>query len=76
MKQEGHQVNRKRVQGLMKTMRIEAIYPKPKLTRRNEDHKVYPYLLRNVKIEKVDQVWSTDISVLQQCRNQRGKCWN
>lgn len=49
----------------MKTMRIEAIYPKPKLTRRNEDHKVYPYLLRNVKIEKVDQVWSTDITYIR-----------
>lgn len=49
----------------MKTMRIEAIYPKPKLTRRNEDHKVYQYLLRNVKIEKVDQVWSTYITYIR-----------
>lgn len=65
LKQEGHQVNRKRVQGLMKTMRIEAIYPKPKLTRRNEDHKIYPYLLRNVKIERVDHVWSTDITYIR-----------
>lgn len=65
LNQKGHQVNRKRVQGLMKTMRIEAIYPKPKLTRRNEDHKVYPYLLRNVKIERVDHVWSTDITYIR-----------
>ncbi len=38
--QEGHQINRKRVQRLMKMMRIEAIYPKPKLSRRNEEHKI------------------------------------
>lgn len=62
LKQEGHQVNRKRVQGLMKKMRIEAIYPKPKLTGRNEEHKVYPYLLRGVNIEGTNHVWSTDYS--------------
>ena len=62
LQQKGHMVNRKRVQRLMKKMRIEAIYPKPKLTRRNKEHKVYPYLLKNVKIEKPDHVWSTDYS--------------
>jgi len=62
LEQKGHMVNRKRVQRLMKKMRIEAIYPKPKLTRRNKEHKVYPYLLKNVKIEKPDHVWSTDYS--------------
>ncbi len=62
LKQEGHQINRKRFQGLMKTMRIEAIYPKPKLTKRNDEHKVYPYLLRGVNIERANHVWSTDYS--------------
>ena len=62
LNQEGHRINRKRVQRLMRLMRIEAIYPKPKLSRRNEEHKVYPYLLKDVQIERIDQVWSTDIS--------------
>ena len=65
LQQKGHMVNRKRVQRLMKKMRIEAIYPKPKLTRRNKEHKVYPYLLKNVKIEKPDHVWSTDITYIR-----------
>ena len=65
LKQKGHPINRKRVQGLMKTMRIETIYPKPKLTRRNEDHKVYPYLLRGVNIERPNHVWSTDITYIR-----------
>ncbi|WP_425388328.1 IS3 family transposase [Desulfobacter vibrioformis] len=61
----GHPVNRKRVQRLMKLMRIEAIYPKPKTTKRNENHKIYPYLLRNVVIDKPDHVWSTDITYIR-----------
>ena len=55
-------VNRKKVQRLMRQMRIEAIYPKPRLSQPGAAHRVYPYLLRNVKIERVDQVWSTDIT--------------
>jgi putative transposase len=62
LNQQNHQINRKRVQRLMRLMRIEAIYPKPKLTKRNAEHKVYPYLLRGVNIEKNDHVWSTDYS--------------
>jgi len=65
LNQEDHQINRKRVQRLMKIMRIEAIYPKPKLTRRNEEHKVYPYLLRGINIERTDHVWSTDITYIR-----------
>jgi len=61
----GHKVNRKRVQRLMKNMRIEAIYPKPKLSRRNKEHIIYPYLLNGVKIEKPDHVWSTDITYIR-----------
>lgn len=65
LRNKGHVVNRKRVQRLMRLMRIEAIYPKPKTTRRNEKHKVYPYLLRGVVIDKPDQVWSTDITYIR-----------
>lgn len=60
-----HQVNRKRVQRLMRLMGIEAIYPKPNLSRRRQDHKVYPYLLRGVEIVSPDQVWSTDITYVR-----------
>jgi putative transposase len=55
-------VNRKRVQRLMRLMGLEAIYPKPRTTLRNADHKIYPYLLRNVEIIRPNQVWSTDIT--------------
>lgn len=65
LNQQSHQINRKRVQRLMRLMRIEAIYPKPKLTKRNAEHKVYPYLLRGVNIEKNDHVWSTDITYIR-----------
>jgi putative transposase len=58
---EGHDVNRKRVQRLMRLMGLEAVYPKPKLSG-GRKHKVYPYLLRGVSIERPDQVWSSDIT--------------
>jgi putative transposase len=61
---QGHVVNRKRVQRLMRLMGLEAVYPKPKLSVRGVGHKVYPYLLRNVTIERVNQVWSTDITYI------------
>ncbi len=60
--EQGEQVNRKRVQRLMRLMGLEAIYPKPRLSLSQPGHKVYPYLLRGVAIERVDQVWSTDIT--------------
>jgi putative transposase len=58
----GHEVNRKRVQRLMRLMGLEAVYPKPKLSAAGQGHKVFPYLLRDVTIQRVDQVWSTDIT--------------
>jgi putative transposase len=58
----GEAVNRKRVQRLMRVMGLEAIYPKPKLSAAGRGHAVYPYLLRGVRIERPDQVWSTDIT--------------
>jgi putative transposase len=60
--QTGQEVNRKRVQRLMGVMGLEAIYPKRKLSLPGQGHKVYPYLLRGVKVERPDQVWSTDIT--------------
>lgn len=60
----GYSVNRKRVQRLMRQLGIEAVYPKPNLSKRHPEHKVYPYLLRDVEIASVNQVWSTDITYL------------
>ena len=62
--QQGYQVNRKRVQRLMRQLGLQAVYPKPKLSKRHPEHKVYPYLLRGVDIASVNQVWSTDITYL------------
>jgi putative transposase len=64
LNEKGHEVNRKRVQRLMRLMGLEAIYPKPKLSVPDHSHKVYPYLLRDVAIDRVDQVWSTDITYI------------
>jgi len=55
-------VNRKRMQRLMRIMGIEALYPKPNLSRPAPGHEVYPYLLRGVTIERPNHVWSTDIT--------------
>jgi putative transposase len=57
-------VNRKRVSRLMKVMGIQAIYPKPRTTQNNPQHKVYPYLLRNMNIDQSNQVWATDITYI------------
>ena len=62
LKVQGHLVNRKRVQRLMQLMGLEAIYPKPRLSVPGDTKKKFPYLLRDVKIDRVDQVWSTDIT--------------
>ena len=60
----GHRVGRKRVTRLMRVMGIEAIYRKPNLSRRHAQHKIYPYLLRNMEIDRVHQVWSCDITYI------------
>lgn len=57
-------VNRKRVQRLMRRMGIEAVGPKRKTTKLGRGHKIYPYLLRNVKVVRPDQVWSSDITYI------------
>ena len=66
--QQGEAVNRKRVQRLMRLMGLEAIYPKPKLSAAGRGHRIYPYLLRDVSIERPDQVWSTDITYVPLAR--------
>ena len=62
---QGYQVNRKRIQSLYQEMGIEAVYPKPNLSRVNKEHSIYPYLLRGKIISACDQVWSTDITYIR-----------
>jgi putative transposase len=62
---QGYTVNRKRLARLMRLIGIEAIYPKPKLSQPGEGHKIYPYLLRDVEVNRVNQVWSTDITYIR-----------
>jgi putative transposase len=68
LQEKGHTVNRKRVQRLMRLMGLEAIYPKPKLSRRAANHRIYPYLLRGLKVERPNQVWAADITYLPMSR--------
>lgn len=65
LRRKGYEINRKRVQRLMRLMGIEAIYPKRNLSRPCPGHKVYPYLLRNREISQVNEVWSTDITYIR-----------
>jgi putative transposase len=62
---QGFNVNRKRVSRLMALMGIEAVYPKPKLSHPGEGHRIYPYLLRGVEVNRANQVWSTDITYIR-----------
>ena len=65
LKTQGHCVNRKRVQRLMREMGLEGISPKKNLSKGNKKHKIYPYLLRDLKITHSNQVWSTDITYVK-----------
>jgi putative transposase len=60
----GYEVNRKRVQRLYKLMGLEGIGPKPNLSKPGKGHKIYPYLLKGFKIERVNQVWATDLTYM------------
>lgn len=65
LQRQGHRVNHKRVQRLLRLMGLEAIYPKPKLSQPAAGHRIYPYLLRGVRMERVNQVWSSDITYVR-----------
>jgi putative transposase len=68
LRRQGHEVNRKRVIRLMQKLGLEAIYPKPRLaglSLAGSGHRIYPYLLRGVPIQHVNQVWSTDITYIR-----------
>jgi putative transposase len=61
---QGYVINNKRVRRLMRLMGLMAIYPKKKLTIPGAGHAIYPYLLRGLKIDRVNQVWQTDITYI------------
>ncbi len=65
LKAAGHDVNRKRVQGLMREMGLAGMAPGPNTSRPHPEHKVYPYLLRGVAIVRPDQVWGTDLTYIR-----------
>jgi putative transposase len=62
LQDQGEEVNRKRVQRLMRVMGLEAIYPKPRLSQGGKGHRIFPYLLRGVTVARPNQVWSADIT--------------
>ena len=63
--QQGHRVNRKRVQRLMRRMGLESVAPKPNTSKAAKGHKVYPYLLRGLDIERANQVWCSDLTYIR-----------
>jgi len=68
LKREGRVINRKRVQRLMRLMGLESMAPKPNTSKPSPAHPVYPYLLRNLKILRVNQVWAADITYIPMAR--------
>jgi putative transposase len=61
---QGHLVNRKRVQRLMRLMGLVAIYQRPNTSKAAAPHKIYPYLLSGMAIERVNQVWCSDVTYI------------
>lgn len=68
LRKEGFLVNRKAIQRHMREMGLIAIYPGPNLSRRNQEHRIYPYLLRNLDITRPNQVWGIDITYMRLVR--------
>ena len=68
LRQEGYTVGRKHVARLMRTMGIEALYRKANTSRRHPEHRIYPYLLRGLTIDRPNQVWAMDITYLPMAR--------
>jgi putative transposase len=64
MRRLGHRVGEKLVRRLMRSMNLVAIYPKPSLSRKHPEHRIYPYLLKGVEITRANQVWATDITYI------------
>lgn len=68
LQDEGYGVGRKRVRRLMRLMGIRALYPRPRTSKPGKGHKIYPYLLRGLTIDRPNQVWATDITYIPMAR--------
>ncbi|AWV05403.1 IS3 family transposase (plasmid) [Burkholderia sp. JP2-270] len=68
LRRKGHEVGRRRVRTLMKRMGVEALYCKPNTSRRNAQHKIWPYLLRGMKIARANQAWALDTTYIPMAR--------
>ncbi|OGG96367.1 MAG: hypothetical protein A2527_02055 [Candidatus Lambdaproteobacteria bacterium RIFOXYD2_FULL_50_16] len=64
----GHDIGRDKVRSLMRRMGLEAVYPRPRTSKPQPGHKIYPYLLRGLKINRPNQVWATDITYVPMAR--------
>ncbi len=64
LKAQVYEVKRKRIKRLYQLMGIQAIGPKPNTSKPMQGHKIYPYLLRNLKVDQVNQVWATDLTFI------------
>ena len=62
LRRQGYEVNHKRIVRLMRTMGLQTLFPRKNLSQPAQGHQIYPYLLRNMKIDHINQVWSTDIT--------------
>ena len=65
LKDHGIEIGRSQTRSYYKILGLEAVYPKINLSKRNYENKIYPYLLRNMRINKVNQVWSADITYIR-----------
>ena len=70
LEDQGQRVNRKRVQRLMRQMDLVALYPKRNLSRRNQAHRIYPYLLRGLQIDRPNQVWAADVTYVPMAKGE------
>lgn len=72
LRDRGYHIGRKRVRRLMNLLGIEAMVPKPNTSKRGKGHKIYPYLLRSVRVNEADEVWCTDITYIPMAK---GHCY-
>ena len=76
LNREGVEVGRRHVGTLMKRMGIEALYRKPNTSKPTPGNKIYPYLLRGLKVERPNQVWAMDITYIPMARSRlRASSW-